>query len=125
MQGRVSPGGNQPLPEGGSDGGAGGPPAEAKHAAGSNSDGDGRTSWIRGVISALMPSLSALMSSLILAIATAVTLGIFHQCTFAMPAMQRDIAEVKTSQAEVKLMIQRLCVAMGRPEYALPPNACT
>jgi hypothetical protein len=89
-----------------------------------------------------MGALSAQGPALIMVIAATIAVGVFHQCTFAIPAMQRDITELKSgqaefksgqaelksemqfSQAEIKLMIQRLCIAMGKPECALPPNAC-
>lgn len=78
----------------------------------------------------------------------ATVLGICHQSVIAIPAIQRDLESVKTGLqetkktiragqrksragqrkssadvADLKLMLQRLCMKMGHPECVLPPGA--
>lgn len=60
----------------------------------------------------------------IIGVLTLIGAGIYHQCFFAVPDLQRDVKELKTDLAEIKLMVQRLCFHLGKPECALPPAAC-
>ena len=103
------------------EGGGNAPPSTPTDQLGDDGGSDKRTSEL---------FLGAL-STMVVGILSAIILGIFHQCVFAVPAIQRDITDLKSGQtdlksgqAELKLMIQRLCVAMEKPECALPPNAC-
>ena len=96
------------------EGGGNAPPSTPTDQLGNDGGSDKRTSEL---------FLGAL-STMVVGILSAIILGIFHQCVFAVPAIQRDITDLKSGQAELKLMIQRLCVAMEKPECALPPNAC-
>ena len=173
----ISQGAMQPLPE--SSGSGGGPPPPENHDP-PNDDGGGDSNTSR-----FMAAISAQGPALIVALAV-IAVGTFHRYVFAMPAMQRDITELKSGQAELlsemqrshaelksemqcshvelkselqrshaelkselqrshaeiksgqaelkselqrshaelKLMVQRLCVAMGKPECAFPPGAC-
>lgn len=121
----------QPLLGGGSDGGGG-----DHHKAGqAGPEGDGgRDSHT----SKLMVAILTLAPQVIVGVAIMGCGGIFHQCAFAIPSIQRDIADLKSGQARLeadiadlksgqddqKTMIQRLCVALGKPECAFPPNVC-
>jgi hypothetical protein len=122
---------------GGGSGGGGGD--HHKVGQGGQPEGDdSRTSKVIVAILALAPQVAA--GLVILGVG-----GIFHQCALAIPAIQRDITEVRSDlarlessqarlessqarlesgQDDLKLMVQRLCVALGKPECAFPPNAC-
>ena len=125
----TSQGASQPLLGGGSGGGGG---DHHKVGQGGQPEGDdSRTSKVIVAILALAPQVAA--GLVILGVG-----GIFHQCALAIPAIQRDITEVRSDlarlessqarlesgQDDLKLMVQRLCVALGKPECAFPPNAC-
>lgn len=106
-----------------------GPPPPTNHGPFNKDDG-GDDGNISRLVGALVPHGPALLVGL-----TAIAVGVFHQCVFALPAMQRDVTELRTglaepkfeplsSHAELKLMMQQLCVAMEKPEDALPLSVC-
>ena len=115
---RTNQGAKQPLPEGGSGGGGGDPSTPGKHGP-PDGDGGGDSLSLK-----LLEAITTHGPAIIVGLVTMIAAGIFYQCAFAMPARQRDIAEIKSGQDYVTLMVQRLCAALGKPECALPPNAC-
>ena len=113
----------QPILEGSGSGGGG-----DHHTSGNqgqpNGDGDSHSWNLVGAILTLVPPI----------IVGLMTMGvgcIFYQCAFALPAIQRGVADLKSGLADLKsgqddihLMVQRLCAALEKPECAFPPNAC-
>lgn len=101
-------------------------------------DDSGGSRGLPNEFSKIVAAAAELWLHLALGLLTVVVVGVFHRCIFAVPQLQRDVESLKSGQAsilsgqvkiqssvdECKLMVQRLCDQLGKPECALPLEAC-